>query len=107
MSVPSSMRHVRSFGRPATSWPKRPKLHDIVLYHSVPAAIASGNAARGGIAYHLGLKSTAFAHALSVIQDVRMITREAWELYKISQSPQSWGRITRYKGGRVDANPFK
>ncbi|MGW4434768.1 ricin-type beta-trefoil lectin domain protein [Streptomyces sp. NPDC004596] len=30
-----------------------------------------------------------------------------WELYKISQSPQAWDRITWYKGGRVDANPFK
>ncbi|MGC0338950.1 hypothetical protein RKD20_003984 [Streptomyces sp. SLBN-8D4] len=30
-----------------------------------------------------------------------------WELYKISQSPQVWDRITWYKGGRVDANPFK
>ncbi|WP_434096667.1 RICIN domain-containing protein [Streptomyces mirabilis] len=30
-----------------------------------------------------------------------------WELYKISQSPQAWDRITWYKGGKIDANPFK
>ncbi|MFD5639159.1 hypothetical protein ACFWJM_34135 [Streptomyces sp. NPDC127077] len=31
-----------------------------------------------------------------------------WELYKISQSPQAWDRITWYKGGiEGAANPFK
>ncbi|MFE5033454.1 RICIN domain-containing protein [Streptomyces sp. NPDC056683] len=30
-----------------------------------------------------------------------------WELYKVSQSPEAWDRITWYKGGKVDANPFK
>ncbi|MFG2479562.1 ricin-type beta-trefoil lectin domain protein [Streptomyces fagopyri] len=30
-----------------------------------------------------------------------------WELYKVSQSPQAWDRITWYKGGKVDVNPFK
>lgn len=30
-----------------------------------------------------------------------------WELYKISQSPHAWDRITWYKKGKLDANPFK
>lgn len=30
-----------------------------------------------------------------------------WELYKISQSPQAWDRITWYKGGKIGENPFR
>lgn len=56
---------------------EEPELHDTALYHSVLAAIASGNAARGGIADYLGRKSTDLAHPLSVLQDVGMITHEA------------------------------
>lgn len=56
---------------------EEPELHDTALYHSVLAAIAAGNAARGGIADYLGRKSTDLAHALSVLQDVGMITHEA------------------------------
>lgn len=56
---------------------EEPELHDTALYHSVLAAIAAGNAARGGIADFLGRKSTDLAHPLSVLQDVGMITHEA------------------------------
>jgi len=56
---------------------EEPELHDTALYHSVLAAIAAGNAARGGIADYLGRKSTDLAHPLSVLQDVGMITHEA------------------------------
>jgi AAA+ ATPase superfamily predicted ATPase len=56
---------------------EEPELHDIALYHSVLAAIAAGNAARGGIADYLGRKSTDLAHPLSVLQNVGMITHEA------------------------------
>ncbi|MFJ5678613.1 ATP-binding protein [Streptomyces sp. NPDC093097] len=56
---------------------EEPELHDVALYHSVLAAIASGNASRGGIADYLGRKSTDLAHPLSVLQDVGMITHEA------------------------------
>ncbi|WP_223837696.1 AAA family ATPase [Streptomyces venezuelae] len=55
---------------------EEPDLHDIALYHSVLAAIAAGNASRGGIADYLGRKSTDLAHPLSVLQDVGMITHE-------------------------------
>lgn len=56
---------------------EEPELHDTALYHSVLAAIATGNTSRGGIADYLGRKSTDLAHPLSVLQDVGMITHEA------------------------------
>ncbi|WP_189934014.1 AAA family ATPase [Streptomyces sulfonofaciens] len=56
---------------------EEPELHDTALYHAVLAAIAAGNAARGGIADYLGRKSTDLAHPLTVLQDVGLITYEA------------------------------
>lgn len=55
---------------------EEPELHDTALYHSVLAAIASGNSARGGIADFLGRKSTDLAHALHVLEDVGLIRHE-------------------------------
>lgn len=55
---------------------EEPELHDTALYHSVLAALAAGNAARGGIADYLGRKSSDLAHPLSILQDVGMITNE-------------------------------
>ncbi|MBB1245372.1 ATP-binding protein [Streptomyces durbertensis] len=55
---------------------EEPELHDTALYHSVLAAIAAGNTARGGIADYLGRRSTDLAHPLTVLQDVGMITHE-------------------------------
>lgn len=56
---------------------EEPDLRDAALYHSVLAAIADGNHARGGIAGYLARKSTDLAHPLAVLQDVGMITHEA------------------------------
>lgn len=53
-----------------------PDLHDTGLYHSVLAAIAAGNANRGGIASYLGRKSGDLAHPLNVLEDCGLITRE-------------------------------
>lgn len=58
-----------------------PDLHDTSLYHSVLAAIAAGNASRGGIASYLGRKSGDLAHPLTVLQDCGLITREP-DLFK-------------------------
>lgn len=55
---------------------EEPELHDTALYHSVLAAIASGNAARGGIADYLGRKATDLAHPLTVLADVGLIRHE-------------------------------
>jgi AAA+ ATPase superfamily predicted ATPase len=51
-------------------------LRDTALYHSVLAAIADGNASRGGIASYLGRKSGDLAHPLTVLADCGLITRE-------------------------------
>lgn len=53
-----------------------PDLRDTGLYHSVLAAIAAGNASRGGIASYLGRRSGDLAHPLTVLQDCGLITRE-------------------------------
>ena len=53
-----------------------PELEDTSLYHSVLAAIASGNANRGGIASYLGRRSGDLAHPLNVLEDCGLITKE-------------------------------
>ena len=55
---------------------EEPDLRDHALYHGVLSAIADGNATRGGIAGYLGRKSTDLGHALTVLEDVGMITRD-------------------------------
>jgi hypothetical protein len=45
---------------------EEPDLRDPALYHSVLAAIAEGNASRGGIAGCVGRKATEVPHPLSV-----------------------------------------
>jgi DNA-binding MarR family transcriptional regulator len=52
-------------------------IRDTALYHSVLSAIASGNATRGGIANHIGRKSTDIGHPLAVLEDAQLIAREA------------------------------
>jgi uncharacterized protein len=46
------------------------------LYHSVLAAIAAGNATRGGIANFLGRRASDISHPLTVLEDSRLIARE-------------------------------
>jgi uncharacterized protein len=53
-----------------------PDLRDGALYHSVLAAIAQGNAGRGGIASYLGRKTSDLAHPLTVLEDCGLVTRE-------------------------------
>ena len=52
------------------------ELRDTALYHGVLSAIAEGNNTRGGIAGYLARKSTDLSHALTVLEDVGMITRD-------------------------------
>jgi uncharacterized protein len=56
---------------------EEPGLRDTALYHSVLAAIASGNSGRGGIAGHVGRKANELAHPLTVLEDAGLIVREA------------------------------
>lgn len=58
-----------------------PDMRDGALYHSVLAAIANGNAHRGGIASYLGRKVSDLAHPLNVLQDCGLVTREP-DLFK-------------------------
>jgi uncharacterized protein len=53
------------------------ELRDMGLYHSVLAAIANGNATRGGIATYTGRKSGDLAHPLNVLMDCGLVSRRA------------------------------
>ena len=55
---------------------EEPELRDTALYHGVLSAIAEGNNTRGGIAGYLARKSTDLSHALTVLEDVGMVTRD-------------------------------
>ncbi|HEX9033332.1 MAG TPA: ATP-binding protein [Streptosporangiaceae bacterium] len=52
-------------------------IRDSAIYHAVLAAIAAGNATRGGIANFVGRKSPDIGHPLTVLEDAGLIAREA------------------------------
>jgi AAA+ ATPase superfamily predicted ATPase len=52
-------------------------IREPALYNSVLAAIAAGNATRGGIANFVGRKSAELVHPLNVLEDSGVITRQA------------------------------
>ncbi|MHA6764352.1 AAA family ATPase [Streptacidiphilus sp. PAMC 29251] len=52
-------------------------IRDTALYHSVLAAVAEGNATRGGIAGYIGRKSVDISHPLNVLEDSHLLVREA------------------------------
>jgi AAA+ ATPase superfamily predicted ATPase len=62
-----------------------PDLRDTALYHSVLAAIATGNAHRGGIASYLGRTSSDVAHPLTVLEDCGLVVREP-DVFKDNRS---------------------
>ncbi|MFF7881878.1 ATP-binding protein [Streptomyces sp. NPDC020794] len=51
-------------------------IRDTALYHSVLAAVAQGNATRGGIASYIGRKSVDISHPLNVLEDSHLLMRE-------------------------------
>lgn len=53
-----------------------PDLRETALYHSVLAAVAEGNATRGGIAGYIGRKATDLQHPLTVLEDAGLLVRE-------------------------------
>ncbi|MEU8259415.1 ATP-binding protein [Micromonospora sp. NPDC048999] len=53
-----------------------PDLRDTALYHSVLAAVAEGNASRGGIAGYIGRKANDLQHPLTVLEDAGLLVRE-------------------------------
>ncbi len=52
------------------------QIRDTALYHSVLAAVAEGNATRGGIAGYIGRRSVDISHPLNVLEDCRLLVRE-------------------------------
>lgn len=55
---------------------EEPDIRDPALYHSVLAAIATGNSTNGGIANYVGRKSDQITHPLNVLEGCALITRE-------------------------------
>jgi hypothetical protein len=53
------------------------EVRDTALYHSILAAVASGNATRGGIANYIGRKATDIGHPLNVLEDCGLLRRES------------------------------
>jgi uncharacterized protein len=51
-------------------------IRDPSLYHSVLAAIATGNTTNGGIATYVGRRSDQITHPLNVLEDSALIARE-------------------------------
>ncbi|MEU7898367.1 hypothetical protein AB0B45_36585 [Nonomuraea sp. NPDC049152] len=51
-------------------------VRDTALYHSVLAAVANGNATRGGIAGYIGRKAADIGHHLNVLEDRCLLRRE-------------------------------
>lgn len=60
-------------------------IRDPALYHSVLAAIATGNTTNGGIASFIGRKSDEIAHPLNVLEDSALIAKEP-DLFRASRS---------------------
>jgi uncharacterized protein len=55
---------------------EEPDIRDPALYHSVLAAIATGNTTNGGIANYIGRRSDEITHPLNVLEDANLISRE-------------------------------
>jgi AAA+ ATPase superfamily predicted ATPase len=60
-------------------------VRDTALYHSVLAAVAAGNNTRGGIASYIGRKAADIGHHLNVLEDCRLLRREA-DLFRSGRS---------------------
>jgi len=56
---------------------EEPGARNPALYHSVLAAVAGGNATRGGIANYVGRKATDISHPLTVLTDSGLLRQEA------------------------------
>ncbi|MQY22779.1 ATP-binding protein [Nocardia macrotermitis] len=65
------------FREPRYLLAEEPELRDTALYLSVLAAVADGNATRGGIAGYLERKAPDIAHPITVLEDVGLLHRDA------------------------------
>jgi AAA+ ATPase superfamily predicted ATPase len=60
-------------------------VRDTALYHSVLAAVASGNSTRGGIAGYIGRKASDIGHHLNVLEDSCLLRRDS-DLFRSGRS---------------------
>ncbi|MET7461602.1 ATP-binding protein [Nonomuraea sp. NPDC005501] len=60
-------------------------VRDSALYHSVLAAVATGNGTRGGIAAYIGRKAADIGHHLNVLEDSSLLRREP-DVFRPSRS---------------------
>ncbi len=61
------------------------EVRDTALYHSVLAAVASGNNTRGGIANYIGRKAADIGHHLNVLEDCGLLRRE-FDVFRAGRS---------------------
>ncbi|MEV0594017.1 ATP-binding protein [Nonomuraea cavernae] len=61
------------------------EVRDSALYHSVLAAVATGNGTRGGIAGYIGRKAADIGHHLNVLEDSGLLRREP-DIFRSSRS---------------------
>jgi AAA+ ATPase superfamily predicted ATPase len=96
---------------------EEPNIRDTGLYHTVLAAVAEGNATRGGIANRIGRKSEDISHHLNVLQDAGLlvaepdafranrtqyrITEPLVRFYHAIMRPQ-WTQLERVRPGRTE-----
>lgn len=55
---------------------EEPDIRDQALYNAVLAAVATGNATRGGVANYLVRKATDLAHPLDLLEDIGLLRRD-------------------------------
>lgn len=65
------------FREPRYLLAEEPDLRDTTLYLSVLAAVAEGNATRGGIASYLGRRAPDIAHPINVLESAGLLRRDA------------------------------
>lgn len=93
-----------------------PALRDTGLYHTVLAAVADGNATRGGIANRIDRKAADISHHLTVLQDAGLLVpepdafRRNRSQYRITEPlvgfyhaimRPRWSQLERVKPGRT------
>ena len=94
-----------------------PALRDIGLYHTVLAAVAEGNATRGGIANRIERKAADISHHLTVLEDAGLLVREPDAFrenrseYRITEPlvrfyhaimRPNWAQLERVRPGRTE-----
>lgn len=96
---------------------EEPALRETGLYHTVLAAVAEGNATRGGIANRIERKAADISHHLTVLEDAGLLVREPDAFrenrseYQITEPlvrfyhaimRPNWAQLERVRPGRTE-----